>query len=111
MLQPRIDGGWERLLLSIDFFLDGAQPIDVSFVITTAFLVSNDGEAFTQCVPKISDHVGFGGLETAAPCMTNCVVHGRIQRRASASNWRFASSQSDSVSPGKANLRRRSEMK
>ena len=34
-----------------------------------------------------------------------------VQRRASATNWRFASSQSDSLSPGKANLRRRSEMK
>src|SRR4029434_850874 len=33
------------------------------------------------------------------------------QRRTSASNWRFASSQSDSASPASANLRRRSEMK
>src|SRR6516165_10104825 len=35
-----------------------------------------------------------------------------IQRQpASDSNWRLASSQSDSASPGSANLRRRSEMK
>jgi hypothetical protein len=34
-----------------------------------------------------------------------------LQRRASESNCRFASSQSDSASPGKENLRLRSEMK
>jgi hypothetical protein len=39
------------------------------------------------------------------------VAASQVQRRASANNWRFASSQSDSASPGNANLRRRSEMK
>ena len=67
MRQPRINWLWKRCLQLVDLFRNCAQSCDVFWLVAAALFIPNYCEAFSQSVSKIDKHVGFGGLETAAP--------------------------------------------
>ena len=100
MRQPRINWLRKRRLQLVDLFRDCAQSCDVFGFVAAACSSRINARRSRRACAKSTRAFSIRGY---------CLLTQR--RPASETSWRFASSQSDSASPGSANLRRRSEMK
>ena len=110
--KPRIDWFRQARPQILDSIGNLFQPRDVLRFVAAAFFILNYREAFSQSIRKIGSHIFHRINQEWTRIDTNNEKLSVAQRGpVSERSCRLASSQSESASPGSANLRRRSEMK